>query len=131
MTRWAAPDPTDTTLSRRSRRELAWTLRHRRGWEMARIGTRLGVKAAAVSRLLRREAAVRGEDPALTDERPEPPAPLLSPALAVVIGLFFSIGRRVPRSNHATQSSLHHVLIASRRGSKGAEHLILIGSTVV
>lgn len=41
--------------SRRSRRELAWALRHDRGWDLARIGARLGIKAPAVSRLLRRE----------------------------------------------------------------------------
>jgi len=47
------------TLSRRARRDLAWQLRHERGWTLARIGRRLGVKTPAVSRLLGRAAAAR------------------------------------------------------------------------
>jgi hypothetical protein len=42
------------TLGRRGRRDLAWALRHERGWTLERIGRRLGVKTAAVSRLLAR-----------------------------------------------------------------------------
>lgn len=45
------------SLSRRGRRDLAWQLRHERGWTMVRIGRRLGVNRAAVSRLLRRAAS--------------------------------------------------------------------------
>jgi hypothetical protein len=44
------------TLSRHGRRELAWLLRQERGWTLARIGRRLGVKTPAVSRLLGRAA---------------------------------------------------------------------------
>ncbi len=43
-------------LNRRGRRDLAWKLRHERGWTLVRIGRRLGVSRAAVSRLLRRAA---------------------------------------------------------------------------
>ena len=52
-----APQP--MTLSRRGRRELAWRLRHERGWTLARIGHRLGVKPAAVSGMLRRAAIAK------------------------------------------------------------------------
>ena len=41
------------TLSRRGRRDLAWQLRYEGGWTLVRIGRRLGVDRAAVSRLLR------------------------------------------------------------------------------
>jgi hypothetical protein len=45
------------TLSRRGKRELAWQLRHERGWTLVRIGRRLGINPAAVSRLLQRVAS--------------------------------------------------------------------------
>ena len=43
-----------------SRQKQAWTLRQERGWTLERIGRKLGIGKAAVSRLLDRAAAREG-----------------------------------------------------------------------
>ena len=69
------------TFSKHENRQVAWRLRHRRGWTLERIGRRLGVSAVAVSKLLAR-ASERGAASTARATRPRLIRPLSLSAMA-------------------------------------------------